>query len=264
MDSRLFRDHLGREINLRGFPKRIVSLVPSISEALVALGRPPVGLTKFCPEVEGAKVVGGTKQLYVDRVEALQPDLILANKEENSSEIVKSLEHLAPVFVTEIRTLEDNQRLLEKLGIMLGCEQTATRESLLLEPAILGFKPRWPIPVAYLIWREPWMVAGGDTFINEMLGRAGLENVFSDQDRYPELTLEALSESRAELLLLSSEPFPFAQKHINKLKAATGKDSLLVDGTWFSWYGTRVSRIWPDLEQWREKLEADLESGVET
>ena len=264
MNSRLLRDHLGREIRLKGFPQRIVSLVPSISEALVVLGRSPVGLTKFCPTVEGASVVGGTKQVHVHRVEALKPDLILANKEENSLEIVQSVEHLAPVFVTEIRSLEDNQRMLEELGVMLGCEEAATRESLLLEPAILGFKAHWPIPVLYMIWREPWMFAGGDTFINEMLGRAGMENVFSDQDRYPQISLQELKDSRAEIILLSSEPFPFAQKHVNELKAATGKDAILVDGSWFSWYGTRVSRIWPDLERWREKLESDLESGVKT
>ena len=246
----MIRDQLQRELNIKAVPKRIVSLVPSQTELLVTLGLEEniVGITKFCVHPEHLRksktVVGGTKKVNFDKIRNLNPDLILCNKDENTEEMVLELEKIAPVHISEIIYFEDVLNLIEMYGNLFTCSQTATRLNLKLWKKKRDFeKEILPISrkVAYFIWREPWMVAGGDTFINSMLKLNEWENVFENkQGRYPEIDLEELKSLKPDLILLSSEPYPFKEKHIQELRQICDIPVELVDGEYFSWYGSRM------------------------
>jgi ABC-type Fe3+-hydroxamate transport system substrate-binding protein len=229
--------------------QRIVSLVPSQTELLHYLGleAETVGITKFCIHPQhwfAAKArVGGTKTVNITAVEALHPTLIIANKEENVKEQVEALAKKFPVWLTDVNTLEDALQMITDIGQLTDTaaqardlvDEISTRFSALQE------QQRNPLKTAYLIWRKPWMAAGGGTFIQDMLTRSGLVNVLEDITRYPEVTTGQLADAGCELLLLSSEPYPFKQQHIDELQhALPGTKILLVDGEMFSWYGSRL------------------------
>lgn len=243
----LAQDMLGRELRLPERPQRIVSLVPSQTELLAELGleNEVVGITKFCihPEAwfRSKARVGGTKDVRPERVAALKPDLIIANKEENVREQIEALEAIAPVWVSDIRVLGDALEMIRAVGVITGTADRAADIAGRINDGISGLRFQQRFTVAYGIWRAPWMWAGGDTFIHDMLARCGFENVLHDQPRYPEIALEALRELNPELVLLSSEPYPFAEKHIAEVQAVLpGARILLVDGEMFSWYGSRL------------------------
>lgn len=247
--SSTFQDMIGQEIRLEGIPKRIVSLVPSQTELLHDLGLETevVGITKFCIHPDswfrGKTRVGGTKTVHIDRVRALQPDLIIANKEENVAEQVAELQHIAPVWVSDIRSFEDNLDMIRQLGEITGTETKASALIHKLESdfATLPLATCIGKSVAYLIWFNPVMGAGSDTFIHEILSRIGFENVLTSMPRYPELNMEILAGLKPEILLLSSEPFPFSEKHINLFREHLPETQImLVDGELFSWYGSRL------------------------
>lgn len=238
----------GRELVLVQKPVRIVSLVPSQTELLYDLGldEEVVGITKFCVHPESwfrSKArVGGTKQLHYDKIAALQPDLILANKEENTREIVDTLAKDYPVWVSDIHNLPEAIQMIQEIGVLTGRQQRAAE----IVSGITGAfqqlpKAAVPVPVAYFIWRNPWMTVGNDTFIHHMLQQLGWQNVFGDQARYPEVTLEQLAARKPAKVLLSSEPYPFKEKHIAEIKTVLPQaEVLLVDGEMFSWYGSRL------------------------
>ncbi|MCS7035288.1 MAG: helical backbone metal receptor [Saprospiraceae bacterium] len=231
-------------------PQRIVSLVPSQTELLWSLGleQEVVGITKFCVRPETwfrqKTRVGGTKTIHLDRVHALQPDLILANREENVREQVEALAERYPVWVSDVSCLPDALRMIAQIGALThrGAEAQALIER--IQEAFLAFRPgpHWrPLRAAYFIWRKPWMVAGGDTFIHAMLTAAGFENVFASAQRYPEVPLADLPQYAPEVLLLSSEPYPFAHKHFAEFQEVCPQAQiLLADGEMFSWYGSRL------------------------
>lgn len=241
------KDFLNRLINLNATPKKIISLVPSQTELLVALGleNEIVGITKFCVHPKHLKssktIVGGTKQVHLDKIKALKPDIIFCNKEENTKSMVKALQDIAPVHVSDIKTLNDNIRLINDYGKILKVESKAkvlaeklqTRQNQ-FQQSIAG-KPIKK--VAYLIWRDPWMAVGSDTFIDYILGLNHFENVFADKKRYPEIDISNLPE--LDLLLLSSEPYPFQTKHLDEIPIDNSKIRL-VNGEYFSWYGSRM------------------------
>lgn len=244
----LFTDQTGRTIDLSSTPQRIISLVPSQTELLADLGLSTevAGITKFCihpAEWFRTKTrVGGTKQVKMDIVHQLQPDLIIANKEENVKEQIEELANHYPVWISDVNNLADACDMITAIGKMTGknepaikmAEQINTQFSRLSSPVS---KPR----TAYLIWREPYMTVGGDTFIHSMMKAAGYENMYKDQQRYPEVIIEKLRTDDCQLLLLSSEPFPFSQKHIDELQPLLPATKiLLVDGEMFSWYGSRL------------------------
>lgn len=245
---RTFTDQLGREVQLAWPPRRIVSLVPSQTELLYALGleQEVVGLTKFCVHPEHwrkqKKVVGGTKTLHPDRIRALQPDLIIGNKEENEKTSIEVLAGEFPVWMSDIFTLEDSLQMMHRVGALTNREAEAEK----LTASILrnfGELPRLPIAkrALYLIWRKPWMAAGANTFIHHMLELCGFTNAVAEQSRYPELSEEAMQVLDPEVVLLSSEPYPFKEKHLAELQALLPKAKLLlVDGELFSWYGSRL------------------------
>lgn len=249
-------------------PARIVSLVPSITETLADLGLDDevVGLTRFCVHPAGWKdaktIVGGTKNVNTDRVFSLQPDLILANREENVREQVEALAETLPVALTDVATVNEGIEMIRNLGALCNRETNAKNLSNEIEST---FPNRSPVlHAAYLIWRNPWMTVGGDTFISDAMRRSGFENVFTSETRYPALSLETLRDSGADLILLSSEPFPFREKHVEEVKRGTQKPVLLVDGEVFSWYGSRMRRAPESLDEaWRHARSSFSNYGIQ-
>lgn len=227
---------------------KIISLVPSITEALFDFGLSEneiIGRTKFCihPEnlVQKIEIIGGTKNLNLDKIKALNPDLIIANKEENVKEQIEELQKDFKVLVTNISNLEDNYYLLKTLGNLLGKQEIAQKFNLKIYEILANFSDLKKKKCAYLIWRNPYMTVGFDTFIHDILDKIGFENIFKNQKRYPEVSVEDLR--NAEYIFLSSEPFPFQQKHIDELqKELPDAKIFLVDGEAFSWYGTRLAK----------------------
>ncbi len=240
-------DIRGRTIRLAHPPRRIVSLVPSLTELLAALGleKAVVGLTRFCVRPPGWKrrktIVGGTKQVNYDRLLGLQPDLVLANLEENTREIVETLDPHVPVFVTHVRTLEEALQMIRQVGYLTGTEAASEALATAIAERFAALPAYRPRRTLYLIWRAPYMSVGHDTFIHDILQRGGFANMCADRTRYPVLTPEEIRVQHPEVVLLSSEPYPFKEKHIEELRplcpAAT---FLLVDGQPFSWYGARL------------------------
>lgn len=239
---------LGREVGLPSRPQRIVSLCPSITETLFALGLDAriVGVTRYCihpsMQVTDKAKVGGTKQLQLAAIAKLKPDLIIAEKEENRREDVEALAKDWPVYVVEVRDLSAAQTMIERLGEVCDCQATAAQLANDIDGAWQAL-PRLKEAqrAAYLIWRKPWMAAGSQTYIDAVMQRLGLENVFAGQDRYPEFDLDALVARSPALILLSSEPFPFAEKHVRELEMRLPHAHIqLVDGEAFSWYGARM------------------------
>lgn len=227
---------------------KVVSLVPSITEALFDLGlteNEVVGRTKFCihPEekVKNVAIIGGTKNINIDKIKALQPDLILANKEENIKEQVEALMDDFKVIVTNVETIEDNYYLLKHLGKTFHKEDKAQLFNLKIYDVLNQAKISSTIKAAYLIWKNPYMTIGSDTFIHKILAEIGFENIFKDKTRYPEIEIGDLAE--ADVIMLSSEPFPFKEKHIEELKEFyPDKKIMIVDGEAFSWYGTHIAK----------------------
>ena len=247
----LFTDQLGRTISLDRPPRQIISLVPSQTELLYTLGleEEVVGITKFCvhpPSWFRHKTrIGGTKDIRPDIIRTLQPDLIIANKEENEKGQIEELMLHYPVWVSDVQTLPDALSMIRSLGHLTGKDQEAQslaeeidrRFTALASPGSPVASPR----TAYFIWRNPWMVAGGDTFIHEILQHAGLINIFQHHTRYPSIELEELKRSGCDLVLLSSEPYPFKERHIAEIREVLPQATIrLVDGEIFSWYGSRL------------------------
>ena len=241
------RDQLNREVNLPFPPRRIVSLVPSQTELLYDLGLQDevVGITKFCIHPEAwfrqKKRVGGTKKLNLEAIAALQPDLIIGNKEENERTQIEALQTRYPVWMSDVLCLEDAEEMIRRIGAMVDKAREAAilaakiRQSFDLLEVVEGLR------TAYFIWNEPYMVAAADTFINDMLRRAGFINVFGHLPRYPEINEAMLREAQPEVILLSSEPYPFQQKHIEALRIHCPNAVIcLADGELFSWYGSRL------------------------
>ncbi len=229
-------------------PQRIISLVPSISELLYALGLEEnvAGITKFCvhpPHWQKTKtMIGGTKNIYIEKIQALQPDLIIASKEENVKAQVEPLSLQFPVWLTDVHNLDTALTMIQDIGRLT---QTIHKAEILVQAIGEAFAQLQPVapPVntCYLIWRQPYMTVGGDTYISNMLQHCGLHNVFACKTRYPTIELERLKETNCRLLLLSTEPYPFTEKHIRELQAYLPTvHIMLVDGEMFSWYGSRL------------------------
>jgi len=254
-------DARGHTVTLDAPPQRIVSLVPSQTELLADLGLDAevVGLTRFCVHPVGWKeekqIVGGTKNVNLDRVRALAPDLVLANLEENTRDDVEALDAIAPVYVTDVADVDDALAMIRTVGALVGREDAADGLAVEIERGFAGLRARPPLRVAYLIWRDPWMTVGGDTFIHDVLRRASLANVFGDRTRYPEVTEEEIAAAEPEVVFLSSEPFPFREKHRAEMESVVpGVPVRLVDGELFSWYGSRMRLAPPYLAGLRDTL----------
>ena len=233
-------------------PQKIISLVPSLTELLwyFNLEKEVIAITKFCvhpKEWFATKTkIGGTKNVNMELIKKLQPNLIIANKEENVKEQIEELANEFNVWLTDISTLQDSLLMINDVAQLTHKNREA---SALIKRIKNNFSQlqtttdnyQEHIQTAYLIWQDPYMTVGGDTFINDMMKHCGLQNIFENQPRYPEITLEQLSTGNCQLILLSSEPYPFKQKHIHELQnQLPGKKIILVDGEMFSWYGSHL------------------------
>ncbi len=242
-----------RNVEIAFPPKRIVSLVPSQTELLYDLGLQDevVGQTLFCvhpQEMHASKPrVGGTKKPSVEKILALKPDLIIGNKEENDQETITELAKHCPVWMSDIQQLDDALDMIVKIGKLVNKEYEAQLLAQTIITSFLRFKNKPQTTnvkqkAVYLIWRNPWMAAGKSTFINDMMNSIGLENLaIREESRYPELSAQQLQKLNPSLILLSSEPYPFKEKHMEELQLlCPGAQILLVDGELFSWYGSRL------------------------
>ena len=243
--------------------QRIISLVPSQTELLYDLGlsEEVVGITKFCVHPEEwfhtKTRIGGTKNINIEKIIALKPDLIIANKEENVKEQVVTLQQYTEVYVSDVTDLADAKQMILKVAELIDKKRKAIALIDEIERKFESLQQthQYKISAAYCIWRDPYMVAGGDTFINDMMHACGFENVFKSKTRYPEINIEQLKAFDCKLLLLSSEPYPFKQKHIDELQPLLpGIKIILVDGEMFSWYGSRLKYAPAYFKQLMEEI----------
>ncbi len=250
--QQLLADQLGHILKINYTPKRIISLVPSQTELLFDLGleKQLVGITKFCEHpksiFKSKEKIGGTKQLNFTKIEALRPDLIIANKEENVKEQVEYLKKKYPVYVSQVSNLEEAKKMIHSIGIITRTIEKAEDIILRITNSFATIPTNTKQDVLYLIWKEPYMTIGGDTFISDMLDKAGFRNVFCNSNRYPSISLAAIQKLEVDFVFLSSEPFPFKEKHIEEIQKICPKSIiLLVKGDLFSWYGSRLLKM-PD------------------
>lgn len=241
--------------------QRIISLVPSLTELLIDLGLKDqlIGRTRFCvhpeEEVKDVEIVGGTKNPNLEKIIELEPDFILANKEENRKEDIEVLEAYTKVQITDIESIEDALLEISSLGMLLGVNDPAQKLVSKISTLLSEIPSERELSVAYFIWKDPWMTVGKDTYIHHVLKRYHLENVFGQQTRYPKTTLKELASRNPDLILLSSEPYPFKEKHIKEIKETCPVAKIeLVNGEWFSWYGSRMLKAFEELNSWRSKL----------
>ncbi|MCX7607255.1 MAG: helical backbone metal receptor [Bacteroidia bacterium] len=254
-------DSLGRRLQIPEYPQRIISLCPSQTETLFALGVGPqiVGRTRYCIEpkgqIEQVAVVGGTKKVDVPLIATLQPDLIIAQMEENTAADVERLSQLAPVYVTRVERYEEALESIQRLGDITQKQREAEQ---LIQEITFAFSQiptaSEPLRVLYLIWRKPYMAAGANTYIDSLLTRLGWQNeAASLPGRYP--TLESDKHVAPELILLSDEPFPFSEKHIPEIQRIWPSAMVYcVKGDYFSWYGARMRKAAPYLRQLLENI----------
>jgi ABC-type Fe3+-hydroxamate transport system substrate-binding protein len=243
-----FTDHLHHAISVAFPPRRIVSVVPSQTELLYDLGlnEEVVGITKFCVHpaawFHSKTRVGGTKRLNLNTIAALQPDLIIGNKEENERRQVEALSEHFPVWLSDVQTLEEALDMIGQVGKLVNREARALEIVGQIRTDFAGLsKSERTLGVAYFIWQEPLMVAAAHTFIHEMLQKAGFQNVFANKSRYPEITWHDLAHAQPDLIFLSSEPYPFQEKHFTTFQQVCPLAVVqIVDGELFSWYGSRL------------------------
>lgn len=261
MSNSVFIDQLARKVDVPDFPGRIVSLVPSQTELLADLGLADrvVGITKFCVHPAGWRkaktIVGGTKQFDFDAIRSLNPDLIIGNKEENYEAGIKQLSAQYPVWMSDIVTLEDSFQMITEIGRLTQTERRAIELRDAIRDSFRGLPKLPALRTLYLIWRNPWMAAASGTFIHEMLTLAGVSNCISHLSRYPELTSQQIQALNPQLVLLSSEPYPFREKHIREINQLCPEAKiLLVDGEMFSWYGSRLLKFAAYLQTFRKPL----------
>jgi len=242
-------------------PSSIISLVPSLTELLfdLGLGNKLSGRTRFCthPEekIDDVPIIGGTKNPRIDKIQKINPDLIIANKEENRKEDIEKLSSTAEILITDIDSIEDALITIYDIGRKCGANERA--ESLIIDIRTeLDLIPDEPVQrVAYFIWRDPWMTIGSDTYIHSVLKYWNLENVYGEQRRYPKTSLKELYQKKPDLILLSSEPYPFKEKHkIEIQEACPASEVLLVNGEWFSWYGSRMLSSFKKLNTFRKAI----------
>lgn len=250
--NRTVIDQMEREVTFSFPPKRIISLVPSQTELLFDLGLKAevIGITKFCVHPnEWFKTktrIGGTKKFHFDKIAELKPDLLIGNKEENEQEQIEELARLYPVWMSDIKSLDDALEMMVSIGDITDKREEAQQQVQLIKNEYSKFEKNFTKlnnTVAYFIWKDPWMLAGGDTFINYLLEEIlGFNNLAKELNgRYPKTNLEELVKLNPEYVLLSSEPFPFKEAHIKELKNSLPESHiLLVDGELFSWYGSRL------------------------
>ncbi len=261
-----FTDQIGNTITLDGVPQRIVSLVPSQTELLFDLGLEDkiVGITKFCVHPyhlkSTKKVIGGTKKVHIEKIKILQPDIIIANKEENTEEIVSALQEIAPVWVSNIITIQDSLDMISELGKIFAVRTQTQQWIDKINYALADFRSfmqgREVQKAAYFIWKNPYMAVGGDNFINEMLKLNNFTNIYEERGRYPEVIIQKMRiQGDPDVVFLSSEPYPFKEEDAFEIGRFTHHaKTVFVDGEMFSWYGSRMVKAFPYFKQLQERI----------
>jgi ABC-type Fe3+-hydroxamate transport system substrate-binding protein len=255
-------DGVGKKVELARPARRIVSTVPSQSEYLFDLGleNEVIGITKFCiyPKswFESKQKIGGTKNLHLEKIAALNPDLIIANKEENTLSDIEWLAERFPIYISDINTLKEAYQSMSDIGMLTNREVEAQDwlNRIQDEQRVYNAADQEFGTVAYLIWNDPLMAVGSNNFIHDMLGIGGWDNCFSHLKRYPVITIDDIIAEAPHLLFLSSEPFPFKQSHVSYFKEHLPQtEVLIVDGEMFSWYGSRLLKSFKYFDKLREK-----------
>jgi ABC-type Fe3+-hydroxamate transport system substrate-binding protein len=241
--------------------QRIISLVPSLTELLIDLGLKEqlIGRTRFCvhpeEEIEDVPIIGGTKNPRVDDIISMKPDIVIANKEENRKEDIEALRSHVPIELTDIASIEDALITMHDFGKLFDVSEEAHQLINQITEAYEERPDEFPLQTAYLIWRDPYMSVGNDTYIHDILQKWNLTNAFGNQKRYPEVSPLELRQTNLDLILLSSEPYPFKEKHIEEIKELNPSARvMLVDGEWFSWYGSRMLPSFKQLNLWRSAI----------
>jgi iron complex transport system substrate-binding protein len=268
-EKKSFVDQTGHTVTLAATPMRIVSIVPSQTELLFDLGLEDrlVGITKFCVHpyhLKSTKTkVGGTKKVHYEKIRLLEPDIIIANKEENTQEIVEALREIAPVWTSNILTVQDNLDMIAEFGRIFAVRTTAHQWIDKISYGLADFKNfmknREVQKAAYFIWKNPYMAAGNDNFINEMLKLNKFTNIYESRGRYPEVIIQKMKiQGDPDVVFLSSEPYPFKEEDAFEIGRFTHHaKTVFVDGEMFSWYGSRLVKAFAYFK----KLQLRMEDG---
>ena len=271
-------DGLGHTLELKRPARRVVSLVPSLTEAVAVFGKPEalVGCTKFCEEppnvVSGLRKLGGTKDPNIEAIVALEPDLVLANKEENRQEDVEALIAAglnvyvgdAPSVGGAIDELEQVMTLLSAVPFKALREMRAELDR---QTQLSADRPR--VRVFCPIWRNPYLAVGGNTYAGDVLRLVGAENVFEAHpsgSRYPQVSLANIEAAAPDVILLPSEPFHFRERHrdeflaLRSLPASQNDAVSLFDGRALTWYGPRITESLETIEALVDQGRPDWEA----
>ncbi len=256
-------DQLGLPLSFNQPPRKIISLVPSQTELLHALGleEQVIGITSFCVHPAHWKktkqLIGGTKKIHIEKIIELDPDLIVANKEENVREQVLQLAERFPVYTSDISTLDEALQMIRAIGNITGTTPAADLLALNITEAFdkLSHNELPRRKAAYLIWKNPYMTVGGDTFIHDMMQRGGFDNVFASSTRYPVIDIGQLQQAGCDVILCSTEPYPFKLPHLEELQQQLPECRIiLADGEAFSWYGNRLTETPAYLEKLQKAI----------
>lgn len=241
--------------------KRIISLVPSITELLIDLGLKDqiIGRTRFCihpkKQVDDIAIIGGTKNPRIEKITDLEPDIIIANKEENRKQDIDELSLQFNVKVTVIDSVSDALIAIHELGTLFDREMEAAKLIADINQRLEAIPEAKKLRTAYFIWKNPWMCVASQTYIHDVMEMYHLENVFGDKKRYPKTEMEEIQRLNPDLILLSDEPYPFKEKQKQEVqKFVPAAKVELVNGEWFSWYGSRMKSSFEWLNDWRQKL----------
>ena len=240
-------DDLGRKVLINTPPKRVVSLVPSLTLTLSDLGieKQLVGITRFCiyPEhlIDSLPIIGGPKNIDVEKILWLKPDIVFAVKEENEKKQILELAKKVPVVVFDIYNPEDAFKMMKTLGEIFKKNEKAANLTLKIKHALVHFPIQGNgVRAIYLIWKKPWMAAGTKTYIGSMLKKAGFQNIV--EGRYPEINMKLMDQ--ADTILLASEPYHFKEEDKQALQLLfPDKTVKIVSGELFTWFGTYLLRI---------------------
>jgi ABC-type Fe3+-hydroxamate transport system substrate-binding protein len=243
-----YTDQLFREVKIQLPPKRIISLVPSQTELLydLRLEGEVVGITKFCIHPQSwfkeKEKVGGTKNFWFDKIDELKPDLIIGSKEENYEEGIAELDKKYPVWMSDVSDFDSALAMIYSVAQITNREKQGDEIIKSINQAFDKLPIFKPKRVLYLIWNDPWMAAGKSTFIDSMISKLGWMNAINEF-RYPTLNEAQLRELDPDVVLLSSEPYPFKENHIKTIQKLLPQAAVhLVDGEPFSWYGSRMKQ----------------------
>jgi ABC-type Fe3+-hydroxamate transport system substrate-binding protein len=258
MGQLVFQDQMIKLITLDSYPERIVSLVPSQTELLFYLGLEDkiVGRTKFCihpqDKVNSVQIIGGTKNPRLREIISLEPNIVIGNKEENEINTIIEIEELFPVWMSDIKTIDDALDMINRVGQLTNTSKKALQLIIEIKDKISELEKLKEKTLGktclYLIWKDPYMGVGSNTFVNDVIKRCGFSNIIEQKERYPQLEMEEIIEMSPDYIFLSSEPYPFKKKNVQDFEQLLpGTKVLLVDGEMFSWYGNRMLKSIPYL-----------------